>query len=268
MSTASQGDWFANGEAYEHYVGRWSRRMGPLFLDWLALPSGLRWVDVGCGTGALTETILERAEPSKVTAVEPSEGFLCLARGRIDDNRAEFKSGDALALPLQDGAADVLVSGLVLNFVPDQPGALREMCRVIRPGGAVALYVWDYAGEMQLMRYFWDAVSELFPEGADQDEGKQFPICKPEPLLDLFQAANLRSIETRALDLPTVFADFDDYWSPFLRGQGPAGSYCAALPEDDRERLRKQLENNVPFSSDGSIHLIARAWAVRGILPA
>ena len=232
----------ADGEAYEYYVGRWSRRVGQVFLDWLSLPAGLRWVDLGCGTGALTETKLQQTEPSKVTGVEPSEGFLSMARARIQDSRVEFKSGDAMSLPLKDSEADALTAGLVLNFVSNKQSALQEFYRIVQPGGTIALYVWDYAGKMQLMRYFWNAVSELFPEGANHDEGKQFPICRPGPLADLFRAANLKAVEVRALDVPTVFVDFNDYWSPFSRGQGPAGTYCVSLLEDDRERLRKHLE--------------------------
>ena len=186
--------------------------------------------------------------------------FLSMARSRIHDNRAVFKSGDATSLPLKDGEADVLIAGLVLNFVSDKQRAVQEMCRILLPGGTVALYVWDYADEMQLMRHFWNAVSELFPGGADYDEGRQFPICKPGPLADLFRAANLQAVEVRALDVPTVFVDFNDYWSPFLKGQGPAGSYSVSLSEDDHEHLRKHLENTLPVGSDGSIHLIARAW--------
>ena len=260
-----EGDWFADGAAYEHYVGRWSRGVGRLFLEWLSLPAGLRWVDVGCGTGALTGAILEQADPSQVIGVEPSVGFISLARDSIQDNRAEFRSGDAMSLPLKDAEADVSVSSLVLNFLSDQQLALQEMRRVVQPGGTIALYVWDYAGEMQLMHFFWNAVSDLFPDGAENDEGKQFPICQPEPLADLFRAANLQSVEVRPLDTPTDFVDFDDYWSPFLGGQGVAGSYCASLSEDDRQRLRKHLENTLPVQPDGSIHLIARAWAVRGV---
>ena len=164
----------------------------------------------------------------------------------------------------QNHTVHVAVSGLVLNFVPDKQRALDEMCRIVKPGGVAAVYVWDYAGEMQLMRYFWDAVAELFPEGAEQDEGKQFPICKPEPLAELFRSADLQEIDTCALDAPTVFADFDDYWSPFLRGQGPAGVYCVSLSEHDRERLRARLEHALPVNADGTISLIARAWAIRG----
>ena len=151
-------------------------RSAQLFLDWLSLPAGLRWVDVGCGTGALTQTTLEQSNPSQVNGIEPSEGFLSLARDNTHDHRANSKSGDAMSLPLGDAEADVVVAGLVLNFVSDQHLALQEMCRIIQPGGTVALYVWDYSGEMQLMRYFWNGVTELFSDGADLDEGKQFPI--------------------------------------------------------------------------------------------
>lgn len=258
-------DWFADGDAYEHYIGRWSTPIGRLFVDWLSQPAGLRWVDIGCGTGALSATVLERANPSRLTGIEPSEGFLRVVRTTIVDDRADFRAGDAQALPLKDAEADVSVSGLVLNFVPDKERALQEMRRIVEPGGTVAAYVWDYAGEMQLIRYFWNSVGELFPDAADHDEGKQFPICKPEPLTDLFRAAGLQAVETCALDAPTVFADFDDFWSPFLRGQGPAGAQCVSLSEDDRERLRKHLEGALPISPDGTIPLIARAWAVRGM---
>ena len=264
MSEKDSGRWFADGEAYEHYVGRWSRPVGQMFLDWLSLPPGLFWVDVGCGTGALAGTVLDRADPARVIGIEPSEGFLGLARTNVQNARAEFRLGDAQALPLHAREADVAVSGLVLNFVPDKQRAVGEMRRIVKPGGTVASYVWDYAGEMQLMRYFWTAVSDLFPEGAEKDEGKQFPICKPGPLVDLFRTADLSAIETLALDAPTVFTDFDDYWSPLLRGQGPAGAFCVSLSEIDRERLRKHLEEVLPFKSDGTIDLIARAWAVRG----
>lgn len=267
MNEDRDNKWFEDGEAYEQYVGRWSRPVAHMFLEWLCQPSDLCWVDVGCGTGVLTETILEREHPGRVIGIEPSEGFLNVARKNIDDDRAEFRIGDAQSLPLERDEADASVSGLVLNFLPDKNRALQEMSRIVRPGGTVALYVWDYSGEMQLMRFFWDAVTKLFPEDAKYDEGPQFPICKPEPLADLFRATGLLEVETRAVDAPTVFADFDDFWSPFLRGQGPAGAYCVGLAEKDRERLRQRLADTVPVSTDGTIELIARAWAARGIVP-
>lgn len=264
MTEKKKGAWFADGDAYEHYVGRWSRPVGQMFLDWLSPASGLRWADVGCGTGALTETVLQQSNPEYIVGIDPSEGFVELAKTGVTDERAEFRIGGGLSLPLEEDKVDIVVSGLVLNFIPDKSQALKEMVRVVKPGGTIAAYVWDYAGEMQLMRYFWNGVSELFPDDAAKDEGKQFPDCKPQPLADLFSSAGLKAIETTALDAPTVFSDFDDYWSPFLRGQGPAGAYCASLSEDQREQLRRNLKSKLPFAPDGLIPLFARAWAVRG----
>jgi SAM-dependent methyltransferase len=268
MNQQGEKDWFADGAAYESYVGRWSGPIADKFVDWLAQPAGLRWVDVGCGTGALSATVLAKAAPLRLVGIEPSEGFLELARASIKDPRAEFRQGDAQSLPLADHAADVVVSGLVLNFLPDRKRALGEMRRVVGPGGMIALYVWDYAGEMQLMRRFWDAASELFPDASEKNEARRFSDCTPAPLAELFRSGGLDSVDTHALNTPTVFADFDDYWLPFLKGQGPAGAYCAALPEDDRERLRRRLQSTLPFAEDGRIELIARAWAVRGQVPA
>ena len=257
-------DKWAIGDAYELYVGRWSRIVARDFLDWLHVAPGRRWLDVGCGTGALTATILDRAAPARVLGVDPSEGFLETARRKIPDARASFKSGDAQALPVPDGAADVAVSGLVVNFVPDHFKAARELKRAVAPGGTVAAYVWDYVGEMQLMRKFWDAAVALDPDARGKDEGVRFPLCRPEPLAALWRGAGLDDVEVRAIDVPTVFRDFDDFWSPFLGGQGPAPGYCMALSEARRTALRDRVRASLPLRPDGSIALIARAWAARG----
>lgn len=251
------------GGPYERYVGRWSRPVAREFVDWLDAPEGLDWLDVGCGTGALTATVAERCAPARLVGIDPAAGFLELARERLGGAAVEFEQGDAQALPFPEGTFDRAVSGLVLNFVPDQARAAAEMARVVRPGGAVALYVWDYAGGMQLMRRFWDAAAALDPRGAELDEGRRFPGCRPEPLRALFEGAGLRAVETRAIDVPTVFADFDDYWQPFLGGQGPAPAYCMSLAEEDRAALRERLRASLPVAEDGSIRLTARAWAVR-----
>ena len=255
---------WASGAAYEPYVGRWSRLVAREFLAWLAVPTGRRWLDVGCGTGALTEAILQAAAPAEVVGIDPSDGFVAYAREHVRDERARFKVADARSLPFVDGRFDAVASGLVLNFVPDPQQAMVEMARVARPGGTVAAYVWDYAGEMQLMRHFWDAAVALDPDARDLDEGQRFPLCRPEPLERLFRDAGAEDVAVRAIDVPTVFRDFDDYWSPFLGGQGPAPSYAMSLSEERRTALRERIRADLPIAADGSIHLIARAWAARG----
>ena len=257
-------DAWASGAAYEPYVGRWSRLVAREFVAWLAMPPGSRWLDVGCGTGALSQTILQVASPAAVTGVDPSEAYIAYAREQVRDARIRFEVGDARALPVEMGAYDAVVSGLVLNFVPEPERAVAEMARAARLSGVVAAYVWDYAGEMQLMRHFWDAAVALDPAARALDEGVRFPLCQPEPLAALFRGAGLKDVEVRAIDVPTIFRDFDDYWLPFLGGQGPAPGYATSLDEERHAGLRERIRAGLPFASDGSIHLIARAWAVRG----
>lgn len=261
---AEKKEVWASGDKYEPYVGRWSRPVGRAFVDWLAISHESRWLDVGCGTGALSEVILERCAPSRVVGVDPSEGYLDYARGRVDDDRIGFRIGSAEKLPVDDSEFDAAIAGLVLNFVPETARAVAEMMRAVRPGGAVAAYVWDYAGEMQMMRHFWNAAVALDPAALELDEGRRFPIARPEALSELFVAAGLAGVETRAIDVPTHFKDFDDYWSPFLGGQAPAPGYCMSLSEDRRAALRERIRAGLPVADDGGIHLIARAWAVRG----
>jgi len=254
------------GDAYDAYVGRWSRLVARAFLTWLTAPTGGRWLDVGCGTGALSETILAGAAPREVVGIDPSAEFVATARARVADARVRFEIADAMALPVAAGAFDAVVAGLVLNHVPDPKQAVAEMARATRPGGLVATYVWDYAGEMQLMRWFWDAATALDPAARELDQGRRYSMCRPEPLAALFRGAGLGAVETRAIDVPTVFRDFDDYWSPFLGGQGPAPGYAMSLAEDRRAALRERLRAGLPSAPDGSISLIARAWAVRGVV--
>lgn len=260
-------DVWARGDAYERYVGRWSRLVARELLTWLGQPAGLRWLDVGAGTGALSQAICGVASPREVVAIDQSKDFVAYTRERLADSRVRFQVADAQALPFPSPEFDVAVSGLVLNFIPAQARALGEMRRAVRPGGTVAIYVWDYAGAMQLMRYFWDAAVALDPGALELDEGRRFPICKPEPLVALFHQVGLRDVESRAIDVPTVFRDLDDYWTPFLGGQGPAPGYCMSLPEERRAALREHIRAGLPVRSDGSIHLIARAWAVRSRVP-
>ena len=255
-------DTWESGNPYERYVGRWSRRVAPQFLSWLAIPAGRRWLDLGCGTGALSAAILDRCAPASVAGVEPSEGFLKTAQENLA-GRAALHQGSATAIPLGDASVDVVVSGLMLNFVPDQRAALAEMARVTAGGGTIAAYVWDYAGKMDLMRHFWDAAVALDPGAAKLDEGPRFPLCRPEALQALFAGAGLDAVEVTSIDIATPFKNFDDYWQPFLGGQGPAPAYAMALDEAARARLRERIRARIPIAADGSIALNARAWAVR-----
>ena len=255
---------WASGAQYEPYVGRWSRLVARELLAWLGAPLGWRWLDAGCGTGALTQTILERAGPSQVVGIDPSRGFVAYARAQVTDPRARFDLGDGQALPYADGSFDAAVAGLVLNFLPDPARGVAELVRVVRPGGLVAAYVWDYAGKMELMRHFWDAAVALDPAAALLDEGRRFPLCSPPALRRLFSAARLQRVAVRAIDVPTRFRDFDDYWTPFLGGQGPAPTYVASLSTAQRNALRGRIRAGLPFAPDGSIPLTTRAWAVRG----
>ena len=266
MDQSQPNDVWATGAAYEPYVGRWSRLVAREFLAWLAVPPAKQWLDTGCGTGALSQIILEVASPIQVMGIDPSEGYVAFARDQVVDARVSFMVGEAQALPFESAQFDAVVSGLVLNFVPDPDLAVSEMQRVVRPGGVVAAYVWDYSDQMQLMRYFWDAAVKLDPAAFELDEGQRFRICKPESLTKLFENTKLNNIEVRAIDVPTDFRDFDDYWKPFLGGQGPAPTYAMSLSEDRRVALREEIRANLPIDKNGSIHLIARAWAIRGVV--
>jgi SAM-dependent methyltransferase len=256
-------DVWAAGDLYEPYVGRWSRLVAREFLGWMGVPPGRDWLDVGCGTGALSQTILQDAEPRAVRGIDPSAGFIEYARARTPDARASFAVGDAQALPAEPESCDAAVAGLVLNFVPRPALAVAQMARAVRPGGVVAAYVWDYAGKMELMRYFWDAAVSLDAKAFDLDEGRRFPVCAPGPLAELFGDGGLPEVQVRAIDIPTRFRDFDDYWRPFLGGQAPAPGYCMSLSDERRAALRERIRSRLPVGPDGSITLVARAWAVR-----
>ncbi|MDB5859545.1 MAG: Methyltransferase [Ramlibacter sp.] len=262
---AQPSDNWQIGSPYERYVGRWSRRIAPAFLAWLAVPPARRWVDVGCGTGALCSAIVECCAPAVLTGVEPSEGFLAEARRTLPE-QVDLRQGSAAAIPLPDGSADVVVSGFVLNFIPDLPAALREAGRVSARGGTYGAYVWDYAGKMELMRHFWDAAVALDPAAAQLDEGRRFPLCRPDALLSAVTATGFGNAETTAIDIATLFESFEDLWEPFLGGQGPAPAYAMSLAEPARNRLRDRLRERLPIEADGTIALVARAWAVRATM--
>lgn len=256
-------DW-SGGEAYERYIGRWSSPVAHEFLRWLALPAGLDWFDLGCGTGALSEALLQDAEPRSLRAYDLSPEYASVARDRLRDPRVFVGEADARSVPEGAAGFDVVVSGLMLNFVPEPRDALAEMRRLARPGATVAAYLWDYAEGMTLLRRFWDAAVELDPAAAELDEGPRFPLCRPEPLRDLFMAAGLAGVEVQPIDVVARFSSFDDYWWPFTGGQGPAPGYLATLDDGHRDALRRLLRTRLP--REGAFDLTCRAWAVRGTI--
>ncbi|MBI1424062.1 MAG: methyltransferase domain-containing protein [Gammaproteobacteria bacterium] len=246
-------------------MGRWSKLVAESFVDWLSLPAGLQWLDVGCGSGALSEAVAAKADPGEVIAIDQSEGFIKTAQQRLG-KRAECKVGSALSLPLADASVNVSVSGLVLNFIAAPEQALAEMRRVTKKRGTVAVYVWDYAGKMEFLNHFWDVAVELNPDASDLHEGRRFPDSNPEALSDLFNQTGFTGIETRPLCITTNFRDFDDYWRPFLGGQGPAPTYVSKLSDSERDELGNRLMKRVPMQDDGSIPMSARAWAVKALV--
>jgi trans-aconitate methyltransferase len=264
MSSPQNHRW-ETGDDYESYMGRWSRLVAREVVAWLDLDSSLRWMDVGCGSGALTATILNNCAPQSVLGVDPSTDFINHARQQITDPRASFAIAGADDLPADPDSMDVVVSALALNFMPDPVNALAQFTQATKSGGTIALYVWDYAGRMEWLRYFWDVAIALDPKSASMDQAERFPICKPDALRDLFTHAGLQQVEINPLDAHTHFPSFDDYWSPFLLGKFPAPAYVAALTDSKREALRQRLKDTLPTNADGSIDLIARAWAIRGL---
>jgi len=250
-------------DPYEYFMGRWSRRIAHPFLDWLSPAHGLRWLDVGCGSGALSETILNHCVVAELTAVDQSDEFVRDIQKRLG-KLARCRVGDATALPAENDSVDYTVSGLVLNFISEPIRALAEMKRVTTASGTVAIYVWDYTGKMDFLNKFWDTVVKLDPTASTLHEGYRFPDSTAKALTVLFEDAGFVNIESAPLDIVTHFRDFDDYWKPFLGGQGPAPTYLMSLEESNRQRLREALVDCLPIQDDGSIQLRARAWAVKG----
>jgi SAM-dependent methyltransferase len=263
MQEASRHDAWQAGDHYEAYMGRWSRQIPPRILDWLGAGDSLDWLDVGCGTGALSATILARCSPKSLVAIDPSEGFVATARTAIADPRAAFEVGDAQALALESASRDVVVSALMLNFVPDKRKALSEMKRVARKGGAVGLYVWDYPGRgLEFLHAFWSAAAALDPPARELAEDTRIRFCTPDGLGELMGGVGFVRVRRQAIEVPALFMSFEDYWRLFTLGAGPAPGYCASLDPQVRQRLKEKLSGSLPRRADGSISLKARAWAI------
>jgi SAM-dependent methyltransferase len=247
---------FSASDGYERFMGRWSRRLAPLFVTFAGITEGDRVLDVGSGTGGLSAAAAA-IESVQVTGIERSAAYVAYAREHVD---GRFEVGDALALPFSDDAFDRSLSMLVLNFVPDPAAALQQMIRVTRPCGVVAAAVWDYGDGMQMLRTFWDAAVALDPDAAPRDE-RHMPLCTHGALAELWRMHGLQDVDEQPLTIEMKFASFDDYWQPFLCGQGPAGVYVSSLAESARHALESRLHERL---GDAGFRLKARAWAVSG----
>ena len=259
----SPRDLWESASAYERFMGRWSRELGRAFVSWLEAPPDRYWLEVGCGTGALTSGILEIGRPASVLATDASQQFIGHVRAALPDQRVQFLTASADQLPRRANGYDVVASSLVLNFIPDPAAALREMRSLAADDGIVAACVWDYAEGMQFLRRFWDAAVELDPTASQYDEGERFPICSPSALEAAFREAGFPHLGVEGLQVATRFEDFEDYWSPFVGGPGPAPGYLSSLSAERQQDLASRLAATLPRNNDGSITLTAKAWAVR-----
>ena len=255
---------FAAPKAYEGYIGRWSRVVAGEFVPWLGIPRQAAWCEVACGTGALTSAVLSSTDPLRIDASDPSDERVSFARQTITDSRANFTLGFGTDILAADRSFDAIIGGLAFPAIRDTPAALAEFRRVARPGATIAAYVWDFDGEMQLVRSFWNAANDVEPHVEEGDDDERFAICRPDRLQATWQEAGLSAIAVRAIDARARFVDFDDMWTPFLSGDSPAQRFAQSLAAPRRALLRTQLRKRLPIAADGSITLVIRAWAVTG----
>ncbi|MCB1219349.1 MAG: methyltransferase domain-containing protein [Planctomycetales bacterium] len=259
---SSHDNWQA-AQHYQRYMGRWSERMAGLFLDWLDCPAGLAWLDIGCGTGALSAAILRSCNPASLLGVDLAEDLLAGARAALPDPRASFARAGAGELPVSDNSIDVAASALAYNFFPDRPAALAEARRVLKPTGQLAIYVWDYAGGgLGFIDAFWQAARHVSERAANRDERTRFSFCTQEGLRDEVMAAGFTDVQVEALEMETGFSDFNDFWQPFTLGSGPAPGFLAQLEPEGRSALEELLRNRLGTS--GPLSFPARVWAIRG----
>jgi SAM-dependent methyltransferase len=253
---------FEDGAAYERMTGTWSRLAGDIFLDWLAPAQGLRWIDIGCGNGAFTQLIVDRCEPAEVQGIDPSEDQLAFARQRPAGQMAEFRQGNAMALPFPEDRFDAAVMALVIFFVPDPAKGVAEMVRVTRPGGTVATYAWDMLGGGYPLE---PIQAELRESGITPPLPPRADSSRMEALSDLWTGAGLEAISTREITVHRTFADFDDFWT---NSMSPSlVPVLTAMTPGDVEKLKTRVHARLPADAAGRITCEARANAITGSIP-
>ena len=253
-----------SADAYDRLVGRYGVQLASALIGFARVEPGMRALDVGCGPGALTAALAGRLGTANVAAADPSEPFVEACRTRVPG--VEVVEAGAEALPFIDGTFDAALSQLVVNFMSDAEAGVREMARVTRPGGVVASCVWDYAGEMTLLRKFWDAAREVEPErAAAADEGVVMRWCADGELADLWHRVGLRDVRSGALVVSATYTDFEELWSPLPTGVAPSGAFCKSLDEHQRDALHDAYRRRLGVE-EGPFELTARAWAVAGVV--
>jgi SAM-dependent methyltransferase len=251
-----------SAEVYDRFIGRYGPGLAAAMLQTAMVEPGMRVLDVGCGPGPLATQAARIVGPENVAAVDPSEPWVEACRERVPG--ADVRVAPAESLPFEDGSFDAVLAQLVVNFLSDAPRGVAEMKRVAKPGGVVAACVWDYAGEMKLLRAFWDAVAAVDPASAERDEGRFMRYANADELGALWTEAGFGEVAVSPLDVEASYADFDDLWTPFLAGIGPAGAYAVSLAPEAQATLREQLRATLGDPA-GPFELTARAWCVRGV---
>ena len=259
---------FEDAEAYERFMGRWSRVVAPRLVEFASLPGQGRLLDVGSGTGSLAFAIGQRYSRARIVGIDPSKEYVAYAMSRNPyPDRASFEVGDAQQLHFEKASYDAALSLLVFNFIPDAKKALMELRRVTKPGGGISAAVWDYGGGMQMLRIFWDAAVSIDREAEKLDE-KHMPLCRAGELSARWKQSGLEDVREEAIEFDMRFESLAAYWEPFLLGQGPAGSYCRSLSRDKLEALHDAVKSRLPLSDERTPFLLsARGWAVRGVVP-
>lgn len=259
---------FGNAEAYERFMGRWSRVVAPLLVDFTGVPAAGRVLDIGSGTGSLAFAIAERKGRVQVLGIDPSKEYVAYANSRNPfPDRASFQLGDAQQLHFPDASFEASLSLLVFNFIPDPGKALREARRTTKPGGRISAAVWDYGAGMRMLRVFWDAAVTIDARAEKLDE-KHMPLCREGELAQLWKQGGLESVDEQPLDITMRFESLADYWEAFLLGQGPAGAYARSLDGERLQGLRSEVKRRLSLSGDDMPFVLpARAWSVRGTVP-
>ncbi|HET6331711.1 MAG TPA: class I SAM-dependent methyltransferase [Polyangiales bacterium] len=258
---------FSKADAYERYMGRWSELLAPALITFADVRDGETVLDVGTGTGALARTLGARFPSVRVTGVDSAGDYITYANQKYGNDRVQYQVGDARQLEHSNGCFDKALAALALNFVPNSSLAVREMTRVTKKGGVIAAAVWDYSGGMQMLRVFWDEARALEPGVGARDEANM-PLCREGALATLWKQEGLLNVQASPLMAALQFASFDDYWSPFLLGQGPAGAHVASLSREQQAQLEQRLRTRLLGEGpDRVIEMPSRAWAVRGNVP-